>query len=550
MINKSNSRVWEYFFSAVILSMLLLTTIPIQSQPTPIITEPSIVCSISDDIAQDIASTFLLRHQKQTLFVIDSTEPILDSVGSSPLAYIVHLQPDGYIVVSGSTLLPPIIAFSWLQPYPTHPFDLFTEFISFDLTTQLSNSDCYSDRIVSDRLNEWDMLVTHQSTEYSLIEQWPPEGSTITGGWIETTWHQDNPYNDLCPIDLSSGTRSIAGCPAVAMAQIFNYHKSTNNIQFSDEDDYYHNYLNRYWIDNDYEKYDFPSFPQLNGYMDTVSQHFTQSQPLTDQDMAALNFACGVACKQVYSPSGSGTFGVNQAYDAYLRFNCSTVQLLTDSTDDVYDIIIDDIQNARPVHLAVVTPAWTAGHNLIIDGYNTDGFFHLNFGWGGSYDTWYRLPTDIPYDLTVLEGVIVNIMNFNTTEDLSCEGHILWTDVAPGTEIQGSFTVSNIGEPGSELSWNIFSVPDWGTWTIIPDSGTDLKPEDGTLTIDVHVIAPTKKNKEFTGGISIINTNNPGDREFIPIALQTTKGIRSILFDWESFFRFPLLSSLARSRLY
>jgi len=549
MFDKSNSRAWEYILSTVILSMLLLTMMPIQSQPTLTINEPFKSHQITDDTVYEIASTFLLQHQKKDQFTIDSFTHLTDSVGSSTLAYVVHLEPDGYIVVSGSTLLPPIIAYSWLQPYPAQPFDLFTEFITFDLTTQLSNTDYFSDEIVSDRWNEWNMILTQQDTLCSLSEQWPPEGSTTTGGWIETLWHQDSPYNNFCPIEPSSGSRSIAGCPAVAMAQIFNYHKSTNDIQFSDDDDYYHNYLNRYWIDNDYEKYDFPSFPQLNAYMNTVSQHFSQSQPLTDQDMAALNFACGVACKQVYSPKGSGTFGVNQAYNAYLRFNCSTVQLFTESSDDVYASIIDDIQNARPVHLAVVTPSWDAGHNLIIDGYNTDGFFHLNFGWGGSYDTWYQLPTDLPYDLTVLEGVIVNIMNFNTTENLSCEGHIQWTDVAPGTDIQGSFTVSNTGEPGSVLSWNILSVPDWGTWTVTPDTGTGLTPEDGTLSIDVHVSAPTKKNKEYTGGIVIVNTNNPGDREFIPIVLQTTKGTRSFGYDWQQFFRIPLLTYLTRNRL-
>ncbi|MDG6228990.1 MAG: C10 family peptidase [Candidatus Thermoplasmatota archaeon] len=548
MINKSNSRIWEYVLCTAILSMLLLTITPIQSQPTQKINEAVSSDIITVDIAQEIASTFLIHHQKQAQFTIDSSEPLLDSDGSSTLAYVIHLQPDGYIVVSGSTLLSPIIAFSWLQPYPTQPFDTFTEFLSFDLTTQLSNTDCFSEDIISNRWNQWDLLLSQNGILCSLSEQWPPEGTTATGGWIETTWHQDSPYNDLCPIEPSSGTRSIAGCPAVAMAQIFNYHRTTNNIQFSDEDDYYHNYLNRYWIDNDHEKYDFPSFPQLNDYMDTVSQHFSQSQPLTDQDMAALNFACGVACKQVYSPGGSGTFGVNQAYKAYLRFNCSTVQLYTESTDDVYDIIIDDIKNARPVHLAVVTPAWNAGHNLIIDGYNTEGFFHLNFGWGGTYDTWYRLPTDLPFDLTVLEGVIVNILNYNTTEDLSCEGHIQWRDVAPGSEIQGSFTVSNIGEPGSVLSWKLLSVPEWGTWTITPDAGTGLTPEQGALSIDVNVVAPTKKNKEYSGGIIIVNTNNPGDREYIPIVLQTTKSARSIGYHWQSLFRFPVLTFLARNR--
>jgi len=49
------------------------------------------------------------------------------------------------------------------------------------------------------------------------------------------------------------------------------------------------------------------------------------------------------------------------------------------------------------------------GHNVVIDGYNTDEYFHLNFGWGGTYNGWYLLPDEIPYGLTVIEGAIVDI---------------------------------------------------------------------------------------------------------------------------------------------
>ena len=45
----------------------------------------------------------------------------------------------------------------------------------------------------------------------------------------------------------------------------------------------------------------------------------------------------------------------------------------------------------------------------MVDGYNTDDFYHLNFGWGGSYNGWYLLPDEIPYGLTVIEGAITDI---------------------------------------------------------------------------------------------------------------------------------------------
>jgi hypothetical protein len=51
----------------------------------------------------------------------------------------------------------------------------------------------------------------------------------------------------------------------------------------------------------------------------------------------------------------------------------------------------------------------------VVDGYNTDNYYHLNFGWGGSYNGWYLLPQEIPYNLTVIEGVILDIMKSSST---------------------------------------------------------------------------------------------------------------------------------------
>lgn len=65
--------------------------------------------------------------------------------------------------------------------------------------------------------------------------------------------------------------------------------------------------------------------------------------------------------------------------------------------------------HALPVHFAVLDPGGGSGHNLVVDGYNTDDDFHLNFGWGGSSNGWYLLPDEIPYSLTQVEGAIVDI---------------------------------------------------------------------------------------------------------------------------------------------
>ena len=67
------------------------------------------------------------------------------------------------------------------------------------------------------------------------------------------------------------------------------------------------------------------------------------------------------------------------------------------------------MMDSLPAHLALVDSAGTMGHNIVVDGYDSNGLFHLNFGWGGSANGWYDIPAGIPYQLTVIEGVIVDI---------------------------------------------------------------------------------------------------------------------------------------------
>ena len=500
--------------------------------------------------ATKVANMKLSQLEKTDDFSVGSS---IESCGSNEniiLFYVFDLQPQGYIVVSADSNLPPVIAYSFTDNFQSDVSknNILLQMLKADIELRLENVEKLPENIIKNRNALWSEFL-NEETEVLVnvdFQQWPPEGTTPTEGWIETKWHQNSPYNDFCPMD--GDKRSIAGCPAVAMAQILNYHKTTNNVAFNDSDDYYHSYGNRFWIDNDHEEYDFPSFPELNDYLDTLAYHYDNQLSITDEDKAALNFACGVAATQVYTSGGSGTFGVNQAYDAYLKFDCNTVELLDNNDTDLYDRLSQNIKDALPAHLAVVTPGWDAGHNLVIDGYNTDEYYHLNFGWGGSYDAWYLLPDELPYDLTVIEGIIVDIMDNDAGPDLDCNGVLSWTDIKPGDMVTGSFTVENVGEPASELDWEIESHPDWGTWIFTPLNGDDLTPENGSITVEVSVVAPDKKNKEFNGGIKIVNMEASGDQCYIQVSLATprTKAINplSLQFLERLFQRFPLLECL------
>lgn len=233
-------------------------------------------------------------------------------------------------------------------------------------------------------------------------------------GLLHSRWTQDYPYNQLCPRDPSTGySYSYAGCPAIAMGQIINYLRTTQDTRFTDDDDYYHNYAGRrYYIDDDWETLQFPSFLQLNELLDEVDATFQRGEELSDYLAAAVVFACGTACTQVYTSQGSGTFYVDQAFEAYQRFGFTDCVLYREPSDEMYATLISNLQAGYPAHLAVENPAGTVGHNVVVDGYReSDGKFHINFGYGGSLDNWYDIPDPNFYQgMTKVEGIILNII--------------------------------------------------------------------------------------------------------------------------------------------
>ncbi len=270
--------------------------------------------------ALTVAQSFLeLRSQEQD-FTIYSVQEFIPN--GHHLAWVINLNPTGFVLVSPTENIRPVLAYSFESPWLTggEEKDIFLTLMNSDLQVKLDYPD-QSDSYRQKCKTEWEMYL---SAGFSGVrfEQWPPEGTTPTGGWLFTNWTQSAPYNSMCPIDPQTHQRSYSGCPATAMSQILNCIITINNTRFDDGDDYWHNFGggNQFWIDNDWEEHGFPCFDTLNVYLESLEINYTGNIPPSQDEIAALTFACGTALKQVYSSSVSGTFGIGQARDAFQRF--------------------------------------------------------------------------------------------------------------------------------------------------------------------------------------------------------------------------------------
>ncbi len=105
--------------------------------------------------------------------------------------------------------------------------------------------------------------------------------------------------------------------------------------------------------------------------------------------------------------------------------------------------------------------------------------------------------------------------------DLSCNDTIHLTGVPSRSTISTTIFIQNTGEMNSSLHWKVMSVPEWGKWTIDTSTYQFIKPSQGKVPINITIVAPFRKNTEFTGSLVIANKQFSEDSITIDVTLST-----------------------------
>lgn len=198
---------------------------------------------------------------------------------------------------------------------------------------------------------------------------------------LKSTWDQDAPYYNLCPLD--NGERSLTGCVATAMAQVINYHKypakttavipayttETKNLNVSA--------IGITTIDWD-------------NILDSYTGNETAAQK---QAVAKLMQLCGASVQMDYSAKGSAASSNNvpEVMKAYFDYDAATRMESRGNyrASEWDDLIYNELQNNRPVYYRGSSSG--SGHAFVVDGYDRDGLFHVNWGWSGGSNGYFLL---------------------------------------------------------------------------------------------------------------------------------------------------------------
>ena len=124
---------------------------------------------------------------------------------------------------------------------------------------------------------------------------------------------------------------------------------------------------------------------------DNMIDDYVQGEYTDEQGsaVAKLMYDCGVSVDMMYSTSASGAADqtVATALSTYFGYNCKFYYRDAYMSDEFFKLIATELDAKRPVLFAGTGEA--GGHEFVIDGYDTNRFLHVNWGWNGLDDGYY-----------------------------------------------------------------------------------------------------------------------------------------------------------------
>lgn len=194
-------------------------------------------------------------------------------------------------------------------------------------------------------------------------------------------WSQDSPYNDLCP-SYGLNSKCATGCVATAMAQVMYYHKWPVTGRGSNT--YQPSILGGTSISADFGNTTYP-------WSDMLPVYDENSSKASCEAVALLMYHCGVAVNMEYSSSsGATSLSVPVALFNYFDYDKGIAYRTRENygTEEWENIIREELDNGRP--MVALGRSSAGGHAFVFDGYDENGLVHVNWGWAGMSNGYFR----------------------------------------------------------------------------------------------------------------------------------------------------------------
>ena len=376
------------------------------------------------DKAQSVAvGVFGKNTQKST-----STVSLLyvGTVGADTVYYVFGQADGGFAIISADDAVMPVLGFSHTSP-AGEPLE------NKMLMRQL---DRYGHKISEVRSEE---DVSAEKSRSWLVEanslQTADTTSKITVGPLLTSaWEQTDAYNDSCP--------TYSGCVAIAMGQIMRYY------QWPKKGRGWHKYIpsENPKIGQQFANFGATTY-QWSLMPDKLRPHHTAAEKSA---VAQLLYHAGVAVDMSYTEDGSGSYTCDVLYamPQYFRYSDS-ISLCTYSeysNEQWFNLIRTEIDAGRPVIYSGATKN-NEGHAWVVDGYNSDGYLHINWGWGGDYDGFF-LPDRMILETALFDRELDAVIGIRPADSTP----LMWTLQSSGFK-RNYRGIHNISAVNEHVAW-------------------------------------------------------------------------------------------------
>ena len=373
--------------------------------------------------------------------------------GSDNDFYVFNHQGGGFVIVSADErTAKPVLAYSYEGRFDADNIPPAQEDILSGYRQQIDYARKYLDPVSEGLKNS------------------SPAGTVIVEPLIKTKWNQVEPYNKLCPnVD---GRKTAAGCVACAMAQIMNYWRWPERGHGS-----HRNVLdNTLYVDFNESVYDWCNM--------ALTYTADSSQAKIDA-VSKLMYDCGMSVDMNYPINSTYSSLVPPALMAYFNYSSQARRIEKKLTENWDSVIAAELDARRPVLYSGVDES--GGHAFICDGYDSEGYFHFNIGWGGKGDGFYLT------DAVLGEG----LSGLNSQQDALIGIYPDYDD-----KCRDGDDVCRLDEDGCAVLYDVIRSTD-SIYIIIPDS-----------TAINGVVYPVKKiadeafcmNDKFCSGLTIPET--------------------------------------------
>ncbi len=306
------------------------------------------------------AETFIRQYAPGTRWAVSKVEKQDLSEGVS--VYLVRLNPSGFVVVSPASEYP-VLAFSFKNNFGDRMDE--RSFI-FPLLHEI-----YSHKPTPVR-----------TKETGAVKTWGP--------YVHTMWGQVNCYdqnsNLINVTNYYTPQHYAAGCVAISMSTLLHYYRwplvGTGSYSYTDS---------RGSSTGTYSS----TFSNIHFKWSEMLDRYRYKRSSTAQRKAAgeLAFQVAISLSMNFEPTGS-TSNVNRIPRAgknYFRFDGVEK---SPSSKSFWDMLDFNMAHRIPAIFAIKNDKG-GGHSIVCDGLKIDEnnvyYYHLNMGWWGSSNGWYRI---------------------------------------------------------------------------------------------------------------------------------------------------------------